>query len=107
MNRLMSWEQLRNDNRIFGGTGGVSDGNCTAGFIPAFCDTATGRVEPSRHADGSLAPIHLLVGLPREWAVEFGNGNTVLAVKETVIAGFLRANVFFTRDQAARALALH
>lgn len=107
MNRSMTYERLRKDNRTFNGTGGVSAGNCTDGFIPAFCDTETGRVVPSRNADGSLAPIHLLAGLPREWAVELGHGNTVLAVKETVIAGFLRAGVFFTRDQAARAVALH
>ncbi len=106
MNRLMLYERLRNDNRTYDGTGGVSDGNCTAGFIPAFCDTVTGRVEPSRHADGSLAPIHLLTGLPREWIVEQGNDITVLDVKKTVIAGFLRDGVFFTRDQAAQAVVL-
>ncbi len=107
MNQSMTSERIRKENRTFDNTGGVSAGNCTAGFIPAFCDTATGRVEPSRHPDGSLASIHMLVGLPREWAVELGNGNMVLAVKETVIAGFLRADVFFTRDQAARAVAMH
>ena len=107
MNRSMTYERLRKDNRIFYGTGGVSESNSTDGFIHAFCDTETGRVVPSRNADGSLAPIHVLAGLPREWAVELGIGNTVLAVKETVIAGFLRAGVFFTRDQAAQAVALH
>jgi hypothetical protein len=104
MNKSMTCERLREDNLTFGGTGGVSASNCTAGFIPAFCDTETGQVVPSRHADGSPAPIHLLAGLPMEWAVELGNGNAVLAVKETVIAGFLRAGVFFTRDQAAQAV---
>jgi hypothetical protein len=107
MNHSMTCERLKKDNQIFDGTAGVSAGNCTAGFIPAFCDTETGKVVPSRHADGSLAPIHVLAGLPREWAVELGNGNVVLAVKETIIAGFLRAGVFFTRDQAAQAVALH
>jgi hypothetical protein len=107
MNRLMTCERLREDNRAFDGTGGVSAGNCTQGFIPAFCDTETGKAVPSRHADGSLASIHLLVGLPPEWAVELGNGNVVLAVKETVIAGFLRAGVFFTRDQAAQVVGLY
>jgi hypothetical protein len=107
MNRLMTCERLREDNQSFAGTGGVSEGNSTAGFIPAFCDTETGQVVPSRHADGSLAPIHLLSGLPREWAVELGNGNVVLAVKETIVAGFLRAGKFFTRDQAALLVALH
>jgi hypothetical protein len=107
MNRLMTSKRLRKENHDFDGAGGVSACNHDAGFIPAFCDTATGRVEPSRCMDGSIAPVHLLTGLPREWVVVWGEGNEVLAVKETVIAGFLRTGVFFTRDQAARVLALH
>ena len=83
------------------------DAACTAGFIPAFCDTATGRVEPSRLADGSPAPMHLLAGLPEEWIVARGDGNQVVAVKATVIAGFLRAGAFYTRAEAAQAVALH
>ena len=60
MNRALTGKCLRNENRAFRGTGGVSAGNRTSGFIPAFCDTTTGRVEPSRLADGRLAPMHLL-----------------------------------------------
>jgi hypothetical protein len=107
MNRMMTGERLRKENRVYGGTGGVSTGNRTAGFIPAFCDTATGRVEPSRLADGSPAPMHLLAGLPEEWIVARGDGNQVVAVKATVIAGFLRAGAFYTRAEAAQAVALH
>jgi len=107
MNRAMTDERLKKENRTYGGTGGVSSGNRTAGFIPAFCDTATGRVEPSRLGDGSPAPMHLLVGLPEEWIVARGEGDQVLAVKATVIAGFLRAGAFYTRAEAARAVALH
>jgi len=51
--------------------------------------------------------MHLLGGLPREWVVTRGDGNEVLAVKATVVAGFLHAGEFYTRDQAARAIALH
>jgi hypothetical protein len=107
MNRMMTGERLRKENLAYGSTGGVSGGNRAAGFIPAFCDTATGRVEPSRLADGTLAPMHLLWGLPREWVVTRGDGNEVLAVKATVVAGFLHAGEFYTRDQAAHAIALH
>ena len=64
------------------------------------------RSEPSRRADGTLASLHLLAGLPREWVVTRGEGDEVLAVKPTVIAGFLRAGAFYTRAQAARAVAL-
>ncbi len=42
-------------------------------------------------SDGALAPMHLLAGLPREWVVTRGDSNEVLAVKATVIAGFLHA----------------
>jgi hypothetical protein len=107
MNRAMNGERLRKENLAYDGTGGVSTGNRSAGFIPAFCDIATGRVEPSRLADGSPASMHLLAGLPEEWIVSRGNGNQVLAVKATVISGFLRAGAFYTRDQAAQAVALH
>jgi len=107
MNQLMTGERLRKENQEHHGGGGVSEGNHGAGFIPAFCDTATGQVEPSRLADGSLATIHLLDGLPADWIVARGEDNEILAVKATVIAGFVRAGVFFTRDQAALVLALH
>jgi hypothetical protein len=107
MNRLMTGERLRKENLVYDGTGGVSERNGRSGFIPAFCDTATGRVEPSRCADGTLASLHLLAGLPREWVVTRGAGDEVVAVKPTVIAGFLRAGAFYTREQAARAVALH
>jgi hypothetical protein len=107
MNGMMTGERLRKENLAYGGTAGVSDGNRAAGFIPAFCDTATGRVEPSRLADGTLAPMHLLCGLPREWMVSCGAENGMVAVKATVIAGFLHAGAFYTREQAALAVALH
>jgi hypothetical protein len=107
MNRLLSSNRLRKENLAYDGTGGVSKGNRTAGFIPAFRDSATGRVEPSRLADGRLAPMHLLVGLPPEWVVARGNGDEVLAIKATVIAGFLRAGAFYTRAQAAQVVAPH
>ena len=106
MNRSLTSKCLRKENLAYGGTGGVSAWSRTAGFIPAFCDKTTGRVEPSRLADGRLAPMHLLVGLPADWVVARAEDNTVLAIKATVIAGFLRAGVFYIRAQAAQA-ALH
>jgi len=107
MNQQLAGTSLRQENLEFAGTGGVSAGNSAAGFIPAFCDTATGRVEPSRFTNGELAPMHLLAGLPGEWVVARGKANQVIAIKETVIAGFLRGGMFYTRKQAAQAVALH
>jgi hypothetical protein len=103
MNRLMTRERLRNENLVYRGTGGVSAGNRQLGFIPAFCNTATGEVEFSRPPDDNPAPMHLLECLPDEWIVGRSDANQVLAIKPTVIAGFLRAGVFYTRVQAARA----
>jgi hypothetical protein len=107
MNRSLTSQCLRKENLAYGGTGGVRAGNSAAGFVPAFCDTATGRVEPSRLADGSPAPMHLLARLPEEWIAARGEGGQVVAVKSTVIAGFLRGGAFYTRAEAALAVALH
>ena len=103
MNRLMTREHLRKENLVYRGTGGVSAGNRQLGFIPAFCDTTTGEVELSRLPDGNPAPMHLLECLPEEWIVRRVDANQVAAIKPTVIAGFLRAGVFYTRAQVARA----
>ena len=102
MNRLMTREHLRKENLVYRGTGGVSAGNRQLGFIPAFCDTVTGEVELSRLPNGNPAPMHLLESLPEKWIVRRLDANQVAAIKRTVIAGFLRAGVFYTRAQAAR-----
>jgi hypothetical protein len=103
MNRLMTREHLRKENLVYRGTGGVSAGNRQLGFIPAFCDTVTGEVELSRLPNGNPAPMHLLESLPEKWIVRRLDANQVAAIKPTVIAGFLRAGVFYTRAQAAGA----
>jgi hypothetical protein len=66
MSFTMTEQRLRKENLAFAGTGGVSQGNRTSGFIPGFCDTATGQVQISRFKNGTPAPFHLLEGLPDE-----------------------------------------
>ena len=92
---------LRHENRLFQGTGGVSRNNRAAGFVPAFLDTLTGQSYRSRFADGSAAPMHLLEGLPGHLLIRARDG---LQVKQGVISGFLRGDVFLTREEAAAAL---
>ncbi len=58
--------RLQLENVTHAGTGGVSRGNASLGFRPAFLDSATFAVYPSRFANGSPAPFHLLDGLPDE-----------------------------------------
>ena len=106
MNNLLTRETLRKQNLAFVGTGGVSDENRSSGFRPAFFDTVTGRAVLARFGDGRPAPMHLLEGLPDEWVAERDAAGRVRAIKDSVIAGFVRNGRFYTREQAAAA-ALH
>ena len=105
--RLMTPGRIKAQNRRYKGSGGVSQENRGGGFLPAFADTATGATYTSRFADGSPAPIHLLDGLPDEWVVARSTNGRVTAVKDSVVAGFLRAGRFYTRQQAAEAMTQH
>ena len=104
MTQPMSSATLRHENRHYRNTAGVSAGNRHLGFLPAFCDLETGRTELSRFASGMPAPLHLLDGLPQEWIQEQAPGGNLVALKTSVIAGFLRDGCFYTRDEAARAV---
>lgn len=102
MSILMTNQRIRQENRSYRGTGGISQNNRRAGFLPAFRDIETGRVEISRLSGGTPAPIHLLGGLPEEWVVGRDAAGGVSTVKASVVAGFLRGGRFYTREQAAR-----
>jgi len=97
----MTQLRLCAENRQFRGSGGVSQNNRALGFRPAFRDSATGHVYLSRFANGIPAPVHLLDGLPDDLVVQRSAEGQIAAVKHTVIAGFLYADHFYTRDQAA------
>jgi hypothetical protein len=99
---VLTPEQLRQDNQYFKHTDGISDNNRDKGFRSAFLDMATGCIYLSRFGDGSLAPLHLLDGLPDELVLQRNAEGCVIAVKQTVIAGFLYHDRFYTREQAAQ-----
>jgi len=101
MHRPITDEVLASENQAFHGRGGTSAENRGLGFRPAFRDTQTDIVYPSRYADGRPAPCHLLDGLPGELVVARNPGGRVAAVKASVIAGFVRMGFFYTREQAA------
>ena len=101
MNRPVSKRTLDQHNRAFAGTNGISSNNRKLRFLPAFRDEDTGRVEIARFENGNPAPAHLIVGLPEEWAVSFSCKGVILALKPAITVGFLRDNVFFTREEAA------
>lgn len=101
----MTASTLAGENIQFAGTGGISDANRDRGFRPAFRDRQTGAVYSSCHADGRPAAIHLFDGLPGELVEQRDAQGRVIAVRATVEAGFLRIARFFTRAQAAAAVA--
>lgn len=105
MKSTLSPQQLKIENRRFRGRGGVSAENRSEGFRPAFLDTQTQVIYPSRFADGRPAPFHLLDGLPDELVLARAPGGRVVSVKSSVISGFVRAGRFFNREEAAAALA--
>ncbi len=93
--------ELRQQNRRFRGTGGVSAENRSLGFAPAFLDTATDQIYRACFADGRPAPMHLLEGLPPAVVAARDAAGRVIALKPTVLAGFVREDRFYTREQAA------
>ncbi|MDX1655775.1 MAG: hypothetical protein R3310_11255 [Candidatus Competibacteraceae bacterium] len=101
MNAQLSTATLSQENLAFAGSRGVSHNNRGRGFVPAFLDTESGRVQRAKFRDGSPAPMHLLDGLPEAWITDRLPSGRVLAVKGSVVAGFLRAGRFYTREQAA------
>jgi hypothetical protein len=97
---------LRRENRAWRGTGGTSEGNPRGEFLPAFRDTASGKTYLARYADGTPAPMHLLDGLPEELVIRRDATGRTVAVKGSLVAGFLRGGRFYTREQAAECRAL-
>ncbi len=98
---------LKQQNLDFRGTGGVSQDNSSHGFIPAFIDQITGEYYLSRFADGRIAPVHVLDGLPEYLVAERKENGAVAAAVDNVTAGFVFGGLFYTREQAAKAVTLN
>lgn len=94
--------KLRRENAVFRGTGGVSEDNRSLGFRPAYLNTATGETVVSRFANGAIAPVHVLDGLPEDWVVARDRRGNVRQVLASILAGFVRGERFYTREAAAR-----
>lgn len=98
--RELCEQQLLRENIEFSGTQGISENNRKSGFLPAFLDTYSGISVISRFTDGQPAPIHILDGLPKQWIKSFDENGAVATVREGIIAGFIRAGRFYTREEA-------
>ena len=96
---------LKIQNEVYKGSGGISQENSNRGFCPAFLDAETGSIYLSRFADGRPAPMHMLDGLPQEVVTQRTANGKVKAVKPSMSAGFVHQGRFYTRQQAATAMA--
>ena len=96
---VMDQQALRRENKAYRGTMGVSQENYGRGFMPAFRDLTTGRVEFARFKNGMPAPVHLIEGLPTDWAVSMTSDGTVVEIKPGIISGFVRDSRFYTREE--------
>lgn len=97
----MNIQTLHFENKAFAGTRGVSQNNCESGFKRAFLDKKTGRIEIARMQNGLEASMHLIAGLPAEWAASFTKDGSVETLQTGIIAGFVLDGIFFTREEAA------
>jgi hypothetical protein len=79
----------------------MSERHSQPGFVPGFLDQETGTIYLSCLADGHPAPVHLLDGLPAELGSEHSPSGAIIALKASVVAGYVRDGRFFTREQAA------
>lgn len=101
MARAITQPRLERETEAYRGSGGISQENGGYGFRPAFLDTESRRVYPCRFADGRPAPLHLIEGLPDELVAARDGAGRVVGIKATVIAGFVLADRFYTRAEAA------
>ena len=94
-------QDLDDENLAYSGTLGVSTNNAARNFLPAFQNAVTGETHLSTNSDGTPAMIHLLDGLPNDWVLATDNDGHVVAIKDSVVAGFVRDGKFFTRAELA------
>ena len=102
MNRAMTEEKLMQETQMHRGTGGISAENRSLGFRPAFMDQETCAVYASCFGDGRPAPFHLIDGLPEVLVVARDAVGRAAALKDSVIAGFVRGGRFYSREDAGR-----
>ena len=96
-------QKLTVENQQFARTCGLSANNADQNFLPAFRNEETGEVALARFADGRVAPMHLIINLPEEWATARNARGQISAVLDCVVAGFVHEGQFFTRAEAAAA----
>lgn len=102
MRQMMTQDDLSRLAVSYQGSGGVGAENQEFGFRPAFLDRDSGQFLLARDASGTPAAVHRFDGLPDEWVLRRDQAGRPMAVKPSVVPGFVRDGFFFTREQAAQ-----
>lgn len=66
------------------------------GFLPAFMDIKSKETHLSSYKNGKTAAVHILDGLPEDWIAEWGEDGRATTLKFGVVAGFMRAGIFYS-----------
>lgn len=67
-----------------------------AGFTPAFRNLTDNETHLSTADDGTIAPEHRIDNLPIEWVSEWASNGYARSIIPSVIAGYIRADRFYT-----------
>jgi len=95
----MSQSQVEQQRSMYDRLGGAVFRDASFGFLPAFLDVKTRETHLSAYQDGEPAVIHMLDGLPGHWISEWGTDGRAIALKSSVIAGFMRNSRFYTINE--------
>lgn len=98
----LTYRMLQQQTQVYQGSGGVSAECGCLGLAPAFLDRDTNQVYRACFANGTPAPMHLLDGLPSELVTTRDARGRVVAVKPSLLSGFVKDGIFYTRDEASR-----
>jgi hypothetical protein len=102
---VLTETSLRDENILYANTRGISQRNRSGGFCPGYLNRASGECVLSRFSDGCPAPVHVLDGLPESWVIRRDADGRVVEASPELVSGFIRDGVFYTRDEAIRAVA--
>lgn len=105
MKPVITVKRLQRESIVRAASRRRGERNSKLRFQAAFLDFSTQTIYPSRHADGRLAPYHVLEGLPDRVIIDRTADGRVVAIKASMIAGFVRNGFFYTRTAAHRAVA--
>lgn len=100
--RGLTLRAIAEENAAIGGAGsrGTSQGEMGR-FVPCFRCKTTGEVFFPLDANGNIAPIHLLNGIPERFVTSRGLDGGALSVCPDIESGFYRDGQFYTRKEAA------